>query len=58
MVGVNRILQGESVPCPIGNPELTAQQEKTLRRKYVLRAMELFQKKVDGPTIFDLEGMA
>jgi betaine reductase len=52
MVGLNRILQGQTVPCPVGNSALTTEQEKALRRKYVLRAMELFQKKVDGPTVF------
>ena len=58
MVGVNRILQGQTVPCPVGNSVLTPEQEKGLRRKYVLRALELFQKEVDGPTVFLLEGVA
>lgn len=58
MVGVNRILQGQTVPCPVGNSILTPQQEKELRRKYVLRAMELLQKEVDGPTVFLLDGAA
>jgi hypothetical protein len=56
MVGVNRILQGQSVTCVVGNSVLTREQEKALRRKYVLRALELFQTDVDAPTIFTLEG--
>jgi glycine/betaine/sarcosine/D-proline reductase family selenoprotein B len=58
MVGVNRILQGQTVPNPVGNSGMTPQQEKELRHKYVLRAMELFQMEVEGPTVFLLEGMA
>ena len=55
MVGVSRILTGESVTCIVGNPTLTKEQEKALRRKYVLRALELLQTRVDGPTIYTLE---
>jgi len=57
MVGVNRILVGESVTCLIGNPLLTREQEKTLRRKYVLKALEALRTPVDGPTVFSLEGV-
>ena len=56
MVGVNRILIGESVTCLIGNPILTKEQEKALRRKYVVRALEALQTPVDRPTVFTLEG--
>jgi glycine reductase len=56
MVGVNRILQGQSITCVVGNSVLTKEQEKTLRRKYVLRALEILKAEVTGPTIFTLEG--
>jgi glycine reductase len=56
MVGVNRILQGQSITCVVGNSVLTKEQEKTLRRKYVLRALEILKTEVTGPTIFTLEG--
>jgi len=56
MVGVNRILQGQSVTCVVGNSVLTKEQEKALRRKYVLRALGILQTEVNGPTIFTLEG--
>jgi glycine reductase len=55
MVGVNRVLTGESVTCIVGNPVLTKIQEKALRRKYVLRALELLQTPVDGSMIFTIE---
>jgi len=57
MVGVSRILRGQTVPCVIGNSVLNKEQEKTLRRKMVLRAMEMLQMDAPGPqTVFTLEG--
>ena len=58
MVGVNRILRGQTITCVVGNSVLTTEQEDDLRRKYVNRALELLQQEVDGPTIFTLEGNA
>jgi betaine reductase len=55
MLGVNRIIQGKAVPNPVGDPSLTAEQEKELRQRYVLKALELLQKNVDGPTVVTLE---
>jgi glycine/betaine/sarcosine/D-proline reductase family selenoprotein B len=56
MVGVNRILRGQSITCVVGNSVLTSDQEKALRRKYVRRALEILQTEVDSPNIFTLEG--
>ena len=56
MVGVNRVLQGQSITCVLGNSVVTKEQEKALRRKYVLKALEILQTHVDAPTIFTLEG--
>jgi glycine reductase len=55
MVGVNRIVQGRAVTNPLGDPTLTKEQEKELRREYVLKALELLQKDVEGPTVGTLE---
>ncbi len=55
MVGVNRVLRGQTITCVVGNSVLTREQEDDLRRKYVLRSLELLQKDVDGPTIFTLD---
>jgi betaine reductase len=55
MLGVNRVIQGRAVPNPVGDPSLTKEQEKALRRKYILKAIELLQKDVDGPTVVTLE---
>jgi hypothetical protein len=34
---------------------LPKEKEKELRREYVLKALELLQKEVDGPTVVTLE---
>jgi glycine/betaine/sarcosine/D-proline reductase family selenoprotein B len=56
MVGVNRILRGQSITCVVGNSVLTKEQEKALRHKYVLKALDILQTDVNVPTIFTLEG--
>ncbi len=56
MVGVNRVLQGQSITCVVGNSVVTKEQEKALRKKYVLKALEILQTDVEKPTIFTLEG--
>jgi hypothetical protein len=58
MVGVSRVLRGETITCLIGNPDLTEEQEKVLRREYVQRALEILETGVDSPTVFTLEGTA
>jgi hypothetical protein len=58
MVGVNRILRGQTITCVVGNSVLTAEQEKTLRRRYILRALEILQMELAVPQVFTLEGTA
>jgi glycine reductase len=54
MLGVNRVVVGEAVPHPVGNPKLAAEKEKELRRAYVLKALELLQQDVEEPRIVTL----
>lgn len=56
MAGVYRILEGQTVPCVAGNSSLTKEEDRELRRKYVLRAMEVLQMEATRPKIFRLEG--
>ena len=51
MVGVNRVVQGRAVPNPVGDPSLPEEKEKELRREFVLKALELLQKKIESPTV-------
>ena len=55
MLGVNRVVQGNAVPNPVGDPSLTLEEEKELRRKYLLKALELLQTEVEGPTLATVE---
>jgi glycine reductase complex component B subunit gamma len=55
MVGVNRILVGNSVTCLVGNSRLTKEQEKALRRRMIIKALELLATPVEGPTVWDYQ---
>ncbi len=55
MIGVNRIVQGQAITNPVGDPSLTKEKEKELRRRLILKALELLQKDVEGPTVVALE---
>jgi glycine reductase complex component B subunit gamma len=52
-VGANRILPAAAIPCPLGSPDLSPQQEKALRRKLVDQALAALQAQVEQPTIFN-----
>jgi glycine reductase complex component B subunit gamma len=55
MVGVNRILVGNSVTCLVGNSQLTKEQEKALRKRIIIKALELLGTPVEGPTVWVYE---
>lgn len=54
MIGVARILQGQSIVNLLGNVKLNRNEEKELRRKYVLRALEMLQLDVKEKQVFTL----
>ena len=43
MVGVNRILRGKNITNVLGDSNISAEQEKQMRREYILRAIEVLQ---------------
>lgn len=51
-VGANRIIPAIAIPHPLGNPALTAADEKKLRRRLVEKALKALTTEVDGQTIF------
>jgi hypothetical protein len=57
MVGLSRVLRGESVANILGNAQLNRNEEKSLRRRYVLRALELLQTEGDSKQLFTLSGV-
>jgi glycine reductase complex component B subunit gamma len=52
MVGANRIVPAAGIIHPLGNAELSAEDEKALRRRIVERALRALQTEVVRPTVF------
>ena len=52
MVGANRIVPAAGIIHPLGNAELSAEDEKALRRRIVERALQALQTEVARPTVF------
>ena len=49
-VGANRIVPTIAIPHPLGNPALSHDEEKALRRKLVSRALEALTTEVEDQT--------
>lgn len=54
MMGVPRIVPGYSITSVVGNPNFPPSQEKALRRRIVLKALEALETTVEKPTIFHI----
>jgi len=52
-VGANRIVPAIAIPHPLGNPALSHEEEKALRRKIVEKALEALQTEVEDQTVFE-----
>jgi glycine reductase len=52
-VGANRIVPAVAIPHPLGNPKLSRDEEKDLRRQLVEKALQALQTEVDGQTVFE-----
>jgi glycine reductase len=52
-VGANRIIPAIAIPHPLGNPKLSMEEEKVLRRQLVEKALKALQTEVDGQTVFE-----
>jgi hypothetical protein len=44
MLRVSRFIRGFSITSPLGDPQLEPEKEKTMRRRYVEKAIGLLQK--------------
>jgi glycine reductase len=51
-VGANRIVPAVAIPHPLGDPNKSKEEEKSLRRKLVERALQAMQTKLEGQTVF------
>ena len=54
-VGANRIVPAIAIPHPLGNPALTPEEEKHIRRKIVETALEALETEVSDQTIFEVK---
>jgi len=52
-VGANRIVPTIAIPHPLGNPALTLEEERNIRRKLVDKALEALQTEITEQTIFE-----
>ncbi len=52
-VGANRIIPTVAIPHPLGNPNLTPEDEKHIRRNLVERALKALQTEVHVQTVFE-----
>ena len=52
-VGANRIVPAVAIPHPLGNPALTPDEEKTIRRKLLNTALKALTTEVEDQTIFE-----
>ena len=52
MIGANRILRGQAITAPFGDPSLSQPAELALRRRIVERALELLETDVEPTTIW------
>ncbi|OTA41005.1 MAG: glycine reductase [Symbiobacterium thermophilum] len=52
-VGANRIVPAVAIPHPLGNPALPPDEERALRRRLVMKALQALTTPVDGQTVFE-----
>ena len=52
-VGANRIVPAIAIPHPLGNPKMSPEEEKELRRGLVEKALKALETPVDTQTIFE-----
>ena len=52
-VGANRIVPAVAIPHPLGNPELSREEERALRLNLVKKALRALQTEIEKQTLFD-----
>ena len=54
-VGANRIVPAIAIPHPLGNPKMSMEEEKVIRRKIVETSLKALTTAVDEQTIFEVQ---
>jgi glycine reductase complex component B subunit gamma len=52
MVGANRVVPAAGIIHPLGNADLSPDEEKALRRRIVEKALQALKTEVVQPTVF------
>lgn len=52
-VGANRIVPTIAIPHPLGNPEMSPEDERKLRRRLVDKALKALTTPVSAQTVFE-----
>jgi glycine reductase complex component B subunit gamma len=55
MVGANRVVPAAGIIHPMGNADLSPEEEKALRRRIVEKALQALRTEVVQPTVFASE---
>jgi betaine reductase len=55
MIGANRVVRGEAITSPFGDPERGLASERALRRRIVERALALLETDVEPGTVWQGE---
>ena len=53
-VGANRIVPAVAIPHPLGNPELSKNEERELRLNLVKKALRAMQTDIEKQTVFEV----
>jgi glycine reductase len=51
-IGPNRIIPGRAITHPLGDPTLSRDEERALRRRLVQRALDALQTDIQAQTVF------
>jgi glycine reductase len=51
-VGANRIVPSVAIPHPLGNPKVSPEEEKELRRNLLKKALDALQTPIEEQTVF------
>jgi glycine reductase complex component B subunit gamma len=55
MVGANRVVPAAGIIHPLGNADLSPEEEKALRRRIVEKSLQALKTEVAQPTVFTSE---
>jgi glycine reductase len=52
-VGANRIVPTIAIPYPLGDPAVSLEEEKSIRRNLVKKALKALETEVEDQTVFE-----